>query len=302
MNKEYLIRKWLADELTDAEMEAFKKLDDYKMHIKILENAQYFKAPDINYLETENIIAKRLVIKKSTSSYKSILKIAVLLALVLGVLSIFFINNTIATTVQTAVSEKRTITLPDASIATINSKTEISFNKEDWNSNREVNLDGEAFFKVKKGSQFNVLTDIGKITVLGTQFNVKNRDNYFEVQCYEGLVRVEYNNKFIKDLSAGSIFKIIDGATSFETTKEGNPSWTNNISRFKSVPYDEVIKEFERQYNVTFNIDNIDSRRLFTGGFIHTNLQYGLKSITLPLDLTYTIVDDSNHIILRKIE
>ena len=71
------------------------------------------------------------------------------------------------------------------------------------------------------------------------------------------------------------------------------------MSSFKSVPFDEVIKEFERQYNVIISSESIDVKRVFTGGFLHNNIQDGLKSITLPLDLVYSF-DSKNHITLSE--
>ena len=92
----------------------------------------------------------------------------------------------------------------------LNAKSLLAFNKKDWKQEREVELDGEAFFKVAKGSSFNVITKSGTVTVYGTQFNVKQRDNYFEVICYEGLVGVTYNSQETK-LKPGDSFLIIDG-------------------------------------------------------------------------------------------
>ena len=51
MEKDDLIEKWLKDELSDTEMAAFKKLDDYKLNRAIIENARYFKASDISTVE-----------------------------------------------------------------------------------------------------------------------------------------------------------------------------------------------------------------------------------------------------------
>ena len=65
------------------------------------------------------------------------------------------------------------------------------------------------------------------------------------------------------------------------------PSWMNNESSFKSMPFSYVIREFERQYNVTINPQSIDLEQLFTGSFSHENIEMALKSITLPLNVKY---------------
>ncbi|MFD2565395.1 FecR family protein [Aquimarina rubra] len=303
MDKEYLIRKWLAEELTDPELEAFKKLDDYHMHTKILEGAQYFRASDVSEIaDVDEIYAKMNypfeTVSKKRNWYQPLFKIAAALVVLIGITFFFFTNSDSA--FKTMASEKRSFELPDQSEVVINSKSEIFFNENTWNDKREVNLDGEAFFKVKKGSAFDVITKDGKVTVLGTQFNVKNRDNYFEVKCFEGLVKVK-TLKHDQNLPAGSALKIIDGKITFETIDLNRPQWLSNISSFKSIPFYEVINEFERQYGVRIIVKDVDTKRLFTGGFIHNDMEDGLKSITLPLDLTYTI-ETSNNIILRTKE
>ena len=92
---------------------------------------------------------------------------------------------------------------------------------------------------------------------------------------------------------------IIDGKL-IVTEKENNatPSWLNNESRFKSLPYREVLAEFERQYGVSIVAENIDENQLFTGSFSHSNIDIALKSITLPLHLKYS--KTNNTITLKR--
>ncbi len=108
------------------------------------------------------------------------------------------------------IAEKTAVELPDLSQVKLNAQSRLTFNKKSWNKKREVVLDGEAYFKVAKGSKFSVITKDGTVTVLGTQFNVKHRDNYFEVVCFEGSVGVEYKESSVT-LKPGYSFLIIDG-------------------------------------------------------------------------------------------
>ena len=167
----------------------------------------------------------------------------------------------------------------------------LSYNKNKWKKVRNVNLDGEAFFKVEKGSTFNVITKSGLVTVYGTEFNVKQRDHFFEVICFEGSVGVTYNNK-TTTLKPGEEFLVLNNnITSKDKTIRKSPSWVNNISQFKSLPFKQVLLEFERQYDVTIDYKNINTNRLFTGSFTHNNINVALKSITLPMGLTYNKLD-----------
>ena len=114
-----------------------------------------------------------------------------------------------------------------------------------------------------------MITTSGTVTVYGTQFNVKQRNNYFEVICYEGLVGVTYKSQETK-LKPGDSFLIIDGKIiAKEKEEHSTPSWLNNESQFKSIPYKDVIAEFERQYGVNVTLLGIDSTQQFTGSFSH---------------------------------
>ena len=69
---------------------------------------------------------------------------------------------------------------------------------------------------------------------------------------------------------------------------------------FESVPFLEVINEFERQYNVTITTKNVDGDQLFTGRFVHSNISLALKSISIPLDLTYVIDETKKTVVLSR--
>ena len=291
MNREDLIKKWLDNNLNTDELEAFKKLEDYESLVKLSDSVKHFKAPEYNTSEAlQDVLHAIKTPKKSVRWVPILSRIAAIFVVCFGV---YYYTTTLDTTFKTLASQKQTIELPDASTVALNATTTVSFNKKQWNTNRQVQLNGEAYFKVAKGSKFEVITDAGTVIVLGTQFNIKQRHNYFEVVCYEGLVGVTYNNNETK-LQPGNRLLLIDGKL-IATEKENQiePSWINNNSVFKSLPYREVIAEFERQYDRTINLQSINDSQLFTGSFTHNNIDVALKSITLPLHLSYTKTDDT---------
>ena len=287
MKREDLIQKWLNHELNAEELEAFKKLEDYDALITMDSRLKAFKAPEYQTSEELNAVLKHIEAPKTTSQNwaRTALRIAAVVVVCFGV----YYSLTMDTTVSTLASNKNIdIHLPDASLVSLNAVSSVTFNKHSWKKHREVELKGEAFFKVAKGSKFEVKTKDGTVTVLGTQFDVKQRNNYFEVICYEGKVGVTYL-KQRATLLPGDSFLIIDGKLiAKEKEKLTTPSWLNNESQFTSLPYKVVLDEFERQYNVTINANNVDTTQLFTGGFSHNNMDVALKAITLPLHLTYS--------------
>ena len=297
MEREYLIQKWLDHSLNAEELEAFKKLEDYDALQLLNRNLQKFKAPEFDKKQSLDFITKNLKPKKHNNWNIKWIRIAAILVISIG--SFWYFNKNNNTTINTLASQKTNIDLPDTSNVILNSASNLSYNEKTWYTNRKVNLDGEAFFKVAKGSSFDVKTEKGIVTVLGTQFNVKQRNNYFEVVCYQGLVGVTYMQQPQLQLKPGESFLVIDGKTiKKEVQNKLQPAWITNKSSFKSIPYKHVLSEFERQYNVRFITKGVDLKQLFTGNFTHDNFEIALKSITLPLHLTYS--KKNNTITLKR--
>ncbi|GIS53019.1 hypothetical protein Ct9H90mP29_00610 [bacterium] len=82
-------------------------------------------------------------------------------------------NSFARNTIITHAAENKTLQLADGSKVVLNSDSKIIFD-EDYNiDNRSIKFEGEAYFDIVKGDiPFIVDTQHGKITVLGTIFNV----------------------------------------------------------------------------------------------------------------------------------
>ena len=207
---------------------------------------------------------------------------------VIFVASYFYIS-TLDESVSTQYAERNEVRLPDNSEIILNADSRITYSEKNWEKERNISLQGEAFFKVAKGQKFTVATHDGLVTVLGTQFNVENRKGFFEVTCYEGLVSVTFNGEETK-LPAGNSFIAINGnVLKTETPVNTTPSWMSNESTFKSIPLNYVLDEFERQYNVKVKTQNVNLEQLFTGSFSNTNINLALQSISTPSQIKYEL-------------
>lgn len=285
MKREELIKKWLDNNLTTEEQKAFEQLEDYKDLIRMNSALNNFKAPAFSMENNYKGLKTKIDSNKSIDWYKPLLKIAAVLAICF---SVYYYTTTLDTKVNTDIAEKTQIVLPDASTVALNANSYLSFNESHWSKNREVTLDGEAFFKVAKGQQFDVITNDGTVSVLGTQFNVKQRKNYFEVTCYEGLVAVKNNEEFVK-LKPGFSLRIIDGNLLVnEKEIATQPTWLRGESSFKNASLQHVISELENQYYIKVTVEKVDTSRSFTGSFAHNNLDLALQSVTIPLNLSYS--------------
>lgn len=299
MNKEDILKKWLNDELTPSELDTFNELDDAALSQEIIQEAQRFKIPEEYAVDDFEALKNQKNTQTSTKVVRfnwvqKLSGVAALLAIVFGIYYIVTLQS--QTTITTDLAQKEIIALPDQSQVTLNAVTSLSYSKNSWDQKREVSLQGEAFFEVAKGAKFDVVTQDGIVTVLGTSFNVKQRDQFFEVSCYEGLVRVLYKGKEIQ-LPAGNTFRLAHTKETKGTISGSGPQWMTNRSVFSKVAILEVFKELERQYDVTIDYSNIDSSVLFSGGFEHSELTDALTAITAPLRLKYKIENNREVVI-----
>ncbi|MDY2587374.1 FecR family protein [Winogradskyella aquimaris] len=289
MKKDELIEKWLKNELSEAENKAFQQLEDADFNTYIVDYAKHFKASDHSKLSDFNSFKERYNKQKTPVRkidwFNPFIKVASVIIVTLGLYFTFFFNQ--ETRIETLANENRTVTLPDNSIVKVNELSQLVFSEQNWDNNRTLDLDGEAFFDVEKGNRFDVNTANGKVSVLGTEFNVVSRDSVFKVSCYEGLVQVTYNNNDVK-LPAGTEFSLKSGQGSKTTIAIVEPYWLKNMSVFENATLTDVVKELEKHFDINVQYPT-DLTTNFTGAFEHGNLQNALKSITKPLDLTYTI-------------
>jgi len=288
MDREDLIKKWLDNDLSEKEAQAFEALEDASLYKEIIDEAKRFDGDLHAKVKPFETLENKL--ENKTSPSLSWLNIAMKIAaiLVVGVAVFMILNRDNVNSFQTEFAQNETITLPDNSIVELNEASQLQYNASKWKKKRALTLKGEAFFDVEKGQRFDVNTDFGKVSVLGTEFNVISRDSLFKVSCFEGLVQVDYNNKSMQ-LPAGTEFILKSGQGEKKPIVIAEPYWLKNMSVFENAPIHMVLKDIEAQFNITITKQFDDVNLNFTGAFEHRDLENALKSVTQPLNLTYDI-------------
>ncbi len=181
----------------------------------------------------------------------------------------------------------------------MNAGSSLSFKKGDWKDERSLELNGEAFFKVEKGSTFTVNTDEGRVTVLGTQFVVNSREDFYNVICYEGKVKVITENNDSVILTKGKAFAINKSVKKEYNVEALEPSWVKGASTFKSTSIELVLKELERQFNITINEKENVKPGLFTGSFSHKDVKLAVKTVFTAMEIPYKMDADGNVVIQK---
>ena len=287
MENNYYLAKWMNGELSEAELLTYVSAQEIADYKRIISHTKRYKKPALNSAKIlENILeTTKKPIPHKKRSFAVFYRIAALLVLSF---SVYYFSNSTTTTFETNIGEKTAFVLPDNSEVHLNAKSKIYYDKSDWKNNRNLTLNGEAYFKVAKGAKFTVQTSNGTVTVLGTQFNVNSRNNTFEVTCFEGLVEVTYQNNTFLVAAKNSLKLIKNTPTITPFTSEITPYWTLGKSRFKSIPFHQVIVTFERQYNLQIFYPEHLQNEFYTGEFTHNNSEQALNAIALPFNLTIT--------------
>lgn len=289
MKKNRLLAKWLSNDLSEDELAEFKASPDFEKYKKIKEYTEHLEVDNLDEnAMLSNILKQEKTAVKVIPLYKNwMFRAASIFVLALAVT--FALKFLMPQTQTADFGAKTAFSLPDNSEVVLNSGSEIHYKKWNWDNNRRLELKGEAYFRVAKGRRFEVQTNLGKVSVLGTQFNVKARKNRFDVVCYEGRVKVNYADTQIL-LTHGQ-------GVSFEKGKEIKikidalrPEWMDNEICFYKERITTILDEVERQYNVSIELDAKDTTAVFTG-----------KLPAKDLDVALQIIGTTYHLEAKKV-
>ncbi|MBK6947309.1 MAG: FecR domain-containing protein [Haliscomenobacter sp.] len=191
-------------------------------------------------VQTEEVAIKPMVPVRRTLVRRLIPYAA---AASVALLAWFFLAYNPTKVVLTENAQQLALDLPDGSRVNVNAATELTYQPKSWKKERRVHLEGEAFFQVEKGEPFIVETDLGKVEVLGTSFNVKSREGYFEVDCFTGKVRVTNQNGSMQVLNPGQSTRIDLASGALTTPAVYDPGLTATWREGKFYFQEATLKE-----------------------------------------------------------
>ena len=192
--------------------------------------------------------------------------------------------------------KKSILTLSDGSRIFLNSASEISYSSEFSDSLRLVSLKGEAFFEIKKEQRpFIVETSQTKIKVLGTSFNVNQKQNgTLMVALVSGKVQIKDNEGHQMQLKPSEMLvRDMDGSfhkTGFDLlTITG---WKDKTLVFRESSFSDVKDKIEKWFGVKMFLQgNIDPDMTYSGTYKEESLENVLRGIFFTTGLTYKIED-----------
>lgn len=238
-----------------------------------------FEERAINENEGEvfsNDIEKKIVkedihseIKKNIKpNYSFKLGVAASILLLIGLSSFWFFNtskNTESLIVSNTSNEFKEVLLKDGTTVILNANTTIKY-IDNYNGTRFLDLKGEAFFKVKRNEKkpFIVKTKDIKTEVLGTSFNIKDRDSIVKVTVATGLVKVyNANQSVLLKPNEQTKYKRATGAfITKKTLHQFAVSWFTETISLDNVSLLELSDYIKYKYNVDTKFLNNDLKKL----------------------------------------
>lgn len=233
---------------------------------------------------------------------------AVLVAVLLSVAGYEIVSNKaespkileISSTDQVVKSFK----LPDGTLVSLNSDTQLKYPKRFGKETREVTIEGEAFFEVKtnKNKPFIIHAGNAQIKVLGTSFNVSAypRARLLEVIVETGKVQVsnkltvtEQTNELILDPGDKGTLVYSSNALLKTTNQDPNfMAWKTHNLIFRATSLNEVISNLEKVYKVNIRLaDPKLNGLLLTAHFNDYSLDFILKVIETTFQMETQKID-----------
>lgn len=195
------------------------------------------------------------------------------------------------------------IKLDDGTRVWVNAETKLKYPVTFVGENREVILEGEAFFDVVEDEKpFIVKTSFGDVRVLGTAFGISAYSN--EPESYTTLVRgkVSVGTKDaapIVILPGEQVITSKDGKmVKQEVDVEEFVGWKDGIYVFKEKSLGDIMTTLERWYNISVVFQDEDLKELpFTGNLKrYDNINVFFDALTRTGDLKYRV--EGNQVVL----
>ena len=281
-----------------------------------------------NEMGDKNIVEEKVYSKILKSIYKektyysnkilftpSLLKMAAsiifLLALVSGILYVSGVfkhktDSLVWNEKITSSGEKSVFTLSDGSKVTLNADSKLRYPGHFDGMNREVYLEGEAYFEVHHNIDQPFIVHTANLTTadLGTKFNISAypEDKTIAVSLLEGKVKVSKSEKGKSDKII-----VLKPKEKLLYDKENNVSsfgvfdsleavgWKDNIYKFENEPLGEVLSRLKRAYGIEFKLsDQPVLLQKITVKFEKKSLQTVADVIKSLTGLNYKIVKGKN--------
>ena len=224
-----------------------------------------------------------------------------------------FVKKQRTVTVNTQYGETRSVTLPDSSTVVLNAHSRIAYSGKWDKGNREIWLEGEAFFNVnhtgsdpgqsRKFQPFIVHTEHVNIEVLGTAFDIRLRRGKAWIVLETGKIKISFKDKSRNDIvmKPGEMLDY-DHEENKMATATTNPekfsAWKENKLLLENPTAKEIIQYLEDNFGEHIRLEDPElGDRKIEGAILLTNMDDAL--FVLSTVLNTNIIKKEDTIIIR---
>jgi len=202
----------------------------------------------------------------------NVFRYAAILLVMIAVPALVYIFSTdrqtsplVYTTVAADYGQISKVVLPDSTVIWVNSGSTIKYNNQFSASNRDIELIGEAFFKVHKNKDLPlvVTNEDLRVKVLGTEFSVMAypEEKNIQVVLEKGKVELTTTSQanLKQEMKPGELvsFTKANKEMVLSTVNTGLfTSWKDGIINIYNLPLSELVIKLEKRYNQKFEVDN----------------------------------------------
>lgn len=201
------------------------------------------------------------------------------------------------------------VVLPDGTKVWLNNSATLKYPREFSEKERNVHLEGEAYFEVTKNRHkpFTVQSDAMQVRVLGTSFNFKCDKNcqVAEATLIEGEIEVKGNNEEGQLILAPGQRVELNKSDGRLTVKQVDAKldavWHDNLIPFQKADIFTISKALERFYDVKIiQSPDIRSDKTYSGVLKRKpEIESVLKSLQNSIPIDYKIVGKNIFISLK---
>lgn len=153
-------------------------------------------------------------------------------------------------------------TLPDGTEVALNKGSVLHYPEHFRGNERNVSLEGEAYFDVVRDEDKAFVIEAGKmqIRVLGTSFyvNTKANNNSMEVVLLSGSVQLSYQNEvmLLEPGDKAVVLKEVNALVKQQNKDINLLAWKTKVLRFNNASLAEVVDVLEKVYEKDIHILN----------------------------------------------
>ncbi len=192
------------------------------------------------------------------------------------------------------------VVLPDGTKVWLNNSAILKYPREFSEKERNVHLEGEAYFEVTKNRHkpFTIQSDAMRVRVLGTRFNFKcdKRCRIAEATLIEGEIEGKGNKEEGQIILAPGQRAELNKNNGRLTVKQVDAKmdavWHDNLIPFQKADIFTITKALERFYDVKIILSpDIQSNKTYSGVLKRkSDIESVLKSLQNSIPIDYKIV------------